>query len=265
MQRVKEFAPNWARTEEGWVKFDRDVILRRELFPDGVFEHPAKSNLHMLKAIVEYVSEPGETILDPFAGTGSILVATSLKRNVIMIDIEEPFVKLVKEGIEKFALNDSCNAMLLQGDCRRILPVPCDHAIFSPPYSNTLTSTGFTHENKLTSRSGSNKSMQVYANHPLNLGQLTAFAYTQNMRRVYRLLFESIRAGGTMTVLMKDQRGAEGRRFLSDGTIRVCLDMGFKLRDWFKWETHGTGQRSMMEAKGATVIKDEDILILRRT
>ncbi|KKM85910.1 hypothetical protein LCGC14_1284190, partial [marine sediment metagenome] len=100
---TKEFAPTRERTEEGWLLYPSDIAYRKRLpFPDEVFEHPAKAQLYLLEDIVEYVSEGGEIILDPFGGTGSILVATMMGRNVIMLELEPHFVEIINEAMNGF-------------------------------------------------------------------------------------------------------------------------------------------------------------------
>lgn len=268
---VKEFAPTRERTEEGWILYPSDIAYRKRLpFPDQVFEHPAKAQLYLLEDIVRYVSEPGETILDPFGGTGSILVATRQGRNVVMVEVETHFKEIINEAMEGFAegyLEGSLSLgtmLALQGDNRAILPVPCDHAIFSPPYSDILKGTGMKH----VGRGVSDESMKKYAGEaasPLNLGRLSQFLYAQHMKKVYKLLGQSVRPGGTMTILIKDRMKQGKREHLSEACIKACNEAGFKLQDWFKWKAPGVAQQKLMKSKGFTVVEDEDILIFRRT
>jgi len=59
-----EFAPQHPRNQQGWILFplDKGKGPRQDLFPPEAMEHPAKYNFAMIESIIEYVSEPDETI-----------------------------------------------------------------------------------------------------------------------------------------------------------------------------------------------------------
>lgn len=275
---TKEFAANRERTEEGWILYPSDIAYRKRLpFPDEVFEHPAKAQLYLLEDIVEFVSKKGDVILDPFGGTGSMLVATLMDRPTVMIELEDHFVNLIHEAIDGFrsmtisktvvdgypVCHEPASAMVITGDNRQILPISCDHAIFSPPYSDILKGTGM----KNVGRGVSDEAMKKYAGEaasPLNLGRMSQFLYAQHMKRVYKLLGQSVRPGGTMTILIKDRMRQGKREHLSEACIKACNEAGFKLQDWFKWKAPGVAQQKLMKSKGFTVVEDEDILIMRK-
>lgn len=55
--------------------------------------HPAARNLRHVEWLVEYWSEPGETILDPFAGSGTLgLAARKLGRKAVLIERDKHYV-----------------------------------------------------------------------------------------------------------------------------------------------------------------------------
>ena len=59
------------------------------------FDHPCPKPLKWMTWAVERASRPGETVLDPFAGTGTTLFAAkSLGRRAIGIEIEERYCEI---------------------------------------------------------------------------------------------------------------------------------------------------------------------------
>jgi tRNA G10 N-methylase Trm11 len=75
------------------------------------------------------------------AGSGSILVATAIGRNVICVELEEKFCVMMRQNWEKikslgpflgFTVGE---AVILQGDSRNLDGLLATHCIFSPPYS----------------------------------------------------------------------------------------------------------------------------------
>ena len=264
-----KFASEYPTNDQGWILFPtHDVKLRKGLFPQEVFAHPAKANIYLIKALVEYLTKPGDTILDPFGGTGTIMMAALEGRNVTTIELEPTYQKLLQrihsEWLDTPALAEKLGRITnLEGDCRLVLPSPADHIIFSPPYSTALgRSTGL--DKRVEGGQEAFKEWSTYSAHSLNLGRLNPFFYSQAMRTVYRGLANSLPSGGNMAVITKDITRGEDRLFLSEGCIRMAAAEGFTMTEWHKWKTGGSAQAKIMRAKGAHVIADEDIILFRR-
>ena len=143
----KTFAPNFGRTDKGWVIFPRDTEMRRKFFPyTEAGEHIAKANMAMVEQLVLYVSEPGEEILDPFAGTGTILIACAHERRVLMFELVDTFCSTIELNVIGMrhlvpAVDELSN--LIPGNAASMLPIPdlCDHMIFClAPETPVLTS-----------------------------------------------------------------------------------------------------------------------------
>ena len=134
------FAVGYAKDDQDRFLFPRDIERRKELFPQEVFNHPAKANMYLIEALVEYLTKEGDTILDPFGGTGTLLWATQMGRKVTLIEIEEHFHELQVAICKDWFGTSGWDGIveLNHGDCNRIMPVFCDHAIFSPPYAQAL-------------------------------------------------------------------------------------------------------------------------------
>jgi DNA modification methylase len=83
----------------------KHVDLKR-MFPDisgtgylthGFDAYPAKMIPHMARFLIERVSQPGQTILDPFCGSGAVLIESVITgRNAIGVDFNPVAVTLAK-------------------------------------------------------------------------------------------------------------------------------------------------------------------------
>jgi len=266
---MKEFAPEYPRNELGWIQFPRDDQYRKQLFQfwdrEGLklSEHPAKANIYLVQSIVEFVSEPDQTILDIMAGTGTIMVAALVGRRVICIEIEEGYQRMIEWGIqdlERIAPGISNYITLIPGDCAKVLPLPTDHIIFSPPYAQIMrkkTMDKFTLETLGTG-------ILEYSKSPENVGNLNEFLYHQKMEIIYKKCYESLPPGGTLTIIIKDHMEKGKRVYIGERAKKDCIKLGFELAHHFKWEPPGTAYISYRKARGETVVEDEDIIILRR-
>lgn len=267
---AKVFAPEYDRNDEGLILFPSDANYRKEVFSFwdrlgiNLSEHPAKANTFLIQAIVEYVSEPGETVMDIMAGTGTILVAALIGRRVVCIEIEGDYIKLLEEAardIEDIAPGGGDLITIVEGDCSKILPLPvADHIIFSPPYANIMR------KKKLDKLSAEmlGEGLLKYSKHQDNVGNLNEFLYHQRMEIIYRKAFDSLPSGGTLTIVVKDHIEQGERIYIGKRAARDCTRLGFIEQDWFKWLPPGSAYIGFMRARGDLVVEDEDIIVLRK-
>lgn len=100
----------------------------------------AKMSLPLQIWLIERYSKPGDWILDPMAGSGTLLVACSLSRNVILVELEEKFIKMCEENWEKVKMvghemgHTMGQAIIKQGDARNLEGILADCIITSQPY-----------------------------------------------------------------------------------------------------------------------------------
>lgn len=267
---MKQFAPEYSRDEHGWILFPKDADYRKQFFPPEANEHQAKANIYLVQSIIEYVSEPCETILDVMSGTGTLIIGALIGRPVICIEISEKYHNLQKrtlEMFEKIAPGISTQVSLINMPCQIVLPIPdfTNHIIFSPPYASIMKSKG---TDKFTTEQTS-YDMNEYTQSPLNLGHFNDFLWAMEMEKVYKKCYESLRDNGTITVIVKDhyekqKSGLRKRIELSMAAQNACLRVGFKPKDWFKWKAPGSIYTSLYRSRGWDTVDDEDIIILSK-
>lgn len=77
----------------------------------GESEHPTTKPQSWMERVVEVFSEPGDTILDPFAGSGSTLVAAHrLGRSAVGIELIPEYGEMVKERVRALLAAEKENA-----------------------------------------------------------------------------------------------------------------------------------------------------------
>jgi predicted RNA methylase len=253
----KVFAPDYEKDEKGWFIFPRDVTWRRELFPKIAMEHPSKMNMYVCQEIINYVSEAGDTIVDCFGGTGTTAIGALTGRNVVLMELERPYVEIQRETIELWKERDilTGNVLSLQGDNRKLLPHPTDHMIFSPPYANDMMKKGGGALNEEIQ-----KQVDQYTDSKENFGRLNEFFYKQFMDQLYDKVAASVRQDGTVTITHRDRSRSGKRLLFADSIIKSLTTRGFSLLSHNKWKAPGAFQSRVNEARGAMVILDEDIL-----
>ena len=70
--------------------------------PQEASEHQTVKPLPLMADLVRLFTDPGETVLDPFAGSGSTLVAAwRLHRKAIGVELSERYCELIAKRIDK--------------------------------------------------------------------------------------------------------------------------------------------------------------------
>ena len=260
---MRDFAPEFARNDKGWILFPPDTAAREGVFPVEVNSHPAKANLHLVQAIVEYVSEPNDCLMDIMAGTGTLLYGVLMGRRVVCIEISQKFFKLIQQGaanIERIAPGSENMITLINQPCQNVLPIVVDHIVFSPPYAQIMKSKG---KDKLTLEK-TDYDMSEYTQDPMNVGQVNEFIYHHMMERIYKLCYDSLLPGGTLTIIIKDHYKDRKRVEITGRAVRDCEKMGFEVFNWAKWAAPGSVYSHIYKARGWDTCEDEDIVSMKK-
>ena len=118
-------------------------VRRRQVWKDS---HPARFVPELPEKYIRLFSHKGETILDPFCGSGTTnVVAMKLERNSIGVDINPHSTDLTFKrltSIEDGDQEDRTIQMVLNGDCRDLMKeIPkgsIDLVVTSPPYFDVV-------------------------------------------------------------------------------------------------------------------------------
>ena len=257
-----DFAPDYPRNEKGWILFPRDLVDRRKLVPSDIQHdvslHPAKMNMYLCQEIVKAFTSEGETILDPFAGVGTTMAAAlPLGRKCMLLELEPHYIKLIND----IRVYNRFECIVIQGDNRQILPVPCDHIITSPPYSSDLAKA---EKGKGALTAEEQTKTDRYTGSSLNIGHMNPFYYTQIMTKLYKQMVDGLRPGGTITITHRDRLRGDTRVLYAMNIMKTLTDLGCELVSWEKWLAPGSIQSRVNEKKGVESILDEDVLSFRK-
>ncbi len=69
-------------------------------YEEKSFTHPNKKSPKVIEWVMKYLSNEGDTILNPFLGSGTTMkVARDLKRNCIGIEINPKYIEIAKKRL----------------------------------------------------------------------------------------------------------------------------------------------------------------------
>jgi len=126
------------------IKFRRDTSFRKQFFVPDSFSHPAKMDAQLLLWITEHYTQPGETILDPMAGSGTTMLACTLGRDVVLVELEDKFCKMCEANWREVRMRPQLGSTMgdctiIRADARRLPLLSADKIVSSPPYGNRLS------------------------------------------------------------------------------------------------------------------------------
>ena len=249
------FALEYERDEQGAILFPgRDKAKRIELGLSEGLKHSTKNNLYAYTEIIKHTSEPGDVVADIMAGSGTILIAAMMGRMALGLELNPVYVQRMQTMIEQLGL--SGKAFILEGDCKKLMPIAAQSIIFSPPYARSVTG------KSLEGRQKEKDKWKTFLAEG-NLASLNDFLYNQSMERIYRLCYESLVPGGYCTVIIRDHYA--GRLVtLSLDAARMMAQAGLVPFEWHKWHFPPTIRGIYNKSKGANVVEEEDIIIFRK-
>jgi predicted RNA methylase len=270
------------------LELGSDRALRRRLFTEASFEHPAKLNLNLLSWLLERYTRPGDTIADPMAGIGGLCYAALLQRNVVLREIEPRWLTHCHRNaaqILRLAGLFAGSIQIGQADAREPWGYTADHVVFSPPYGcdfqHRRTAEGYLAQRarRLAAVPHTRRWQQLlrqahasgavgfelatYGQHPAQIGHLRGAAYWQAMTAVYAQARNALKPGGVMILIIKDHIKDGERVRVADQTVDLCGSLGFALTERHArrvWPI-SLWQRRRKE-QGKPIVEEEDILIL---
>jgi site-specific DNA-methyltransferase (adenine-specific) len=105
---------NFADCELAWTSFNKPSkvirylwagMLQKNMKVKEKRQHPTQKPLPVMKELVEMFSKKGDTILDPFLGSGTTAVACKeLGRNFIGIEISKEYCKIAEDRLRQEVL-----------------------------------------------------------------------------------------------------------------------------------------------------------------
>jgi SAM-dependent methyltransferase len=272
------------------LELGSDKRLRQRVFGAASFGHPAKLHLGLLAFLLARHTRAGETVADPMAGSGSILLAALWGRHVIARELEEQWLAYLEraaarvQGQGGMFEGELGEISVGQGDARLPWDYQADCVLFSPPYGNEASTTPTARRRlpyrlrqlsvplderwfKLAERPSAGAMGAVtfyYGRHPQQVGHLRGPRYWAAMAEVYGQARAALRPGGRLIVVVKDHiRG--GRRIPTvEGTIALCEELGFVLAAHYRRRLAQLSlwQRRRKEAR-QPVVEEEDALVFQ--
>jgi DNA modification methylase len=176
--------------------------------------HPARFIPELPERYIKLFSHRGETVLDPFCGSGTTnVVAKALGRNSIGIDVNPRSSAMTMSRLTQTAESEPTNHLVITGDSRRALAgLPLgvvDLVVTSPPYFDVVD---YEHDA------------------PEQLGNWHDYpGFLEAMKNVFEGCYDALKESGHMVVNTQDLYKGVLKAPIHSDYINICKNIGFEI------------------------------------
>ena len=220
---------------KSWLQYSISIWsdIRKSGEENGL-AHPAIFPIMLPERLIKIYSHEGELIFDPFAGSGSTLIAAkNLKRYSKGIELSEKFIKLYKQRTKKLRLFDDkkYNPVLLKGDARNLSKYVAESSVqltvTSPPYWDILNQR----------RTADYKEIRKYSDIDADLGNIKSYQnFLDVLKDIFANVYRVTKNDGFCCVIVMDLRKKDEFYPFHIHIIDFMSNIGFSLDDTIIWD-----------------------------
>jgi len=198
----------------------------------GAYKHPAPFMVGDVKKLISMFTKSGMTVLDPFVGSGTTLIAAGiLGRLGIGIDLNSDYYELYKERIS--TMDTDFKNQYLIGDSNEVLNEigDVDYIVTSPPYHNILrnTSKGIRNNTGKNFRMSARDGIDYYSDMPNDLGNFEEYDdFLQALKSIMKKAYEHLREKKYATIIISDFTVNKREVCVQADIVRIMQDIGFE-------------------------------------
>ncbi|MCL5981760.1 MAG: methyltransferase domain-containing protein [Firmicutes bacterium] len=222
---------NWKSELDGktWLSYSISVWDDiRKSSAEKEMAHPALFPVQLAERLVRIFSRPGETVLDPFCGTGTALVAAQrLGRRAVGLDISAEYLALAEKRLREEGAE---GYRLLLADARQLgemLKETVGFCVTSPPYWDILNQ----------KRTADKRERRHYGNLDEDLGLIGDYQeFLDTLVSVFRSVYGLLRPRAYCCIIVMDLRKKDCFFPLHMDLACALKAEGFTLDDLIIWD-----------------------------
>jgi len=217
-----------------WERYSISVWDIAKTPEEAKLRHPAMFPVELCKRLIRIYTKEGDSVLDPFMGSGSAVVAAKeLGRKGIGLDVNPAFVKLAKSRLSQQKLVATAvpepkvyceDALKL---LEHVLPQSVDLVITSPPYWMV----------HLRKRTADYKESRPYSDLERDLGNILDYGqFMEALKEIFAKVYESLKPAKRCIVIVMDIRVQSQFIPFHIDVINKMGEIGFVLEDIIIWD-----------------------------
>lgn len=222
-----------------WTRYSISVWSDiRKTAEEALLKHPAMFPQALAGRLIECFSRRGMTVLDPFLGVGSTLIAAKrLGRHGIGIELNPEYAAIAQQRLSAISLDqlwsseEFGNYEVIVDDAnhldQHVAPQQIDLVVTSPPYWDIL----------LEKRTADHKPIRHYGGEERDLGKIRDYhEFLEALRQVFMKVFIALRPQGYCCVVVMDIRKQDRFYPYHSDFAGVMQEIGFRYDDLIIWD-----------------------------
>lgn len=220
-------------TGREWLLLTKSVWVSEKCADDKfAFQHPAPFLINDIKKLIRFFTKENMTVLDPFCGSGTALVASAQEnRKGIGIDLNKKYCQMSQKRLQDLKLKK--NQQVICGDSlKKISQIEekIDYCITSPPYHNILRHNGggLREVKDKDVRNGSRLGVEYYSDDKRDLGNQAQYKdFLKLLKAVMAEVYKKLRDKKYCSIIISDFTVNKKETNASGDVIRLMQDIRF--------------------------------------
>lgn len=195
----------------------------------AAFKHPAPFMIKDIEKLISMFTKKGMTVLDPFAGSGTTLIAAhNLGRRGIGIDLNEEYKELYEQRIS----NKDNESQYIVGDSLEVLNnfETVDYIVTSPPYHNILrnNSKGIRNNSGKNYRMSARDGVEYYSESENDLGNFDKYEdFLNALKDIMEKAYSCLRNKKYVSIIISDFTVDKKEVCVQADIVRLMQEVGF--------------------------------------
>lgn len=219
-----------------WLQYSfsiwRDIQKNQE---ERKLKHPAMFPTKLVERLIEiYTNKPNQLILDPFMGSGSVLIAAQrMKMQGIGFEINKEYCDMAKRRLE-----ETYKSMFIEENHK----IYCDSVVnikkYLEPYSIDLTITSPPYWDILNrKRTADRKEVKNYGDSREDFGNIENYDdFLTSLQKVFKEVYDVTKPNRYCIVVVMDIRKNSTLYQLHSDLTKKMEEIGFTLNDIIIWD-----------------------------
>jgi DNA modification methylase len=228
-------AKEWLKCQLGVWQF---TFEGRDIRDKSV--HPATFPISLARKVIDLFSHQGELILDPFVGSGTVLVAAQdANRNAVGFDLQQNYIDLCNSRLNQTNLFGNTQQIAIKDDARHIKdyldPESVSLIFTSPPYANLLNRERKNKSRRFRKNDQLGK-VEQYSQDPRDLGTMPVEEYAVSMGDIFESLLPLLKPKAHCVINVPDMWWENERITIHVSLITELRKRGYELRNIIIWD-----------------------------
>lgn len=195
----------------------------------AAYKHPAPFMIKDIEKLISLFTKKGMTVLDPFAGSGTTLVAAhNLGRKGIGIDLNEEYLQLYQQRLS----GNVNECQYIVGDSLEVLNSfdTVDYIVTSPPYHNILrnNSKGTRNNSGKNYRMSARDGVEYYSELENDLGNFDKYEdFLNALKAIMAKAYQCLRNKKYASIIISDFTVDRKEVCVQADIVRLMQEVGF--------------------------------------